>query len=303
MDFYSLTYFKTVADTGNLTKAAEALNISPSTLSHAIKKLESTLGVDLFIRSGRNIKISEYGRAYLPYVNKILLLNSQSVDTINKMKTDAGSYIRVADLTHVFASDIITGFILEHPEIKVHREYIQTDGAAFADLKNNYDFIIGSNNIIERPDLNQCEIRSSHSLCVFVHEKNRLSSRKSLTLSEIADEPMIAFAENTPGRKMINSIFSELGRSPNIIFEGNSPAAMKPALDNNLGVFIQPSQSAALNKQKFGENVVLIPLVGCTYYANTSLYWSIDRILSPSAKAFRTYCRQFAQANNLIEAN
>ena len=303
MDFFSLVYFKTVADTGNLTKAAEALNISPSTLSHSIKKLESALGVELFIRSGRNIMISEYGKAYLPYVNKILLLNNQSVDTINKMKSDAGSYIRVADLTHVFASDIISGFILEHPEIKVHREYIHPDGAAFADLKNNYDFIIGSNNVVERPDLNHCEVRSSHSLCVFIHAKNPLSVRKSLTLSEIADEPMIAFAENTPGRKMINSIFSEIGRSPNIIFEGNSPAAMKPALENNLGIFIQPSQSAALNRAKYGEDVVLIPIVGCTYYANTSLYWSRSRILSPSAKAFRSYCRAYAEANGLIEAN
>ena len=300
MRLFALTYFKTVADTGNLTKAAEALNISPSTLSQSIKKLESSLGVDLFIRSGRNIKLSEYGKAYLPYVNKILLLDAQSIDTINKMKTDAGSYIRVADLTHVFASDIITGFILEHPEIKVHREYVQPDGAAFADLKNNYDFIIGSNNVVERPDLKSCEIRSSHSLCAFVHESNPLSSRKSLTLSELADEPMIAFAENTPGRKMINSLFSSIG-TPNIIFEGNSPAAMKPALANNLGIFIQPSQSAALNKDKYGEHVCLIPIVGCSYNANTSLYWSVDRILSPSAKLFRTYCRQYAKKNNLIE--
>lgn len=226
-----------------------------------------------------------------------------SVDTINKMKTDAGSFIRVADLTDVFASDVITGFIIAHPEIKVHREYIRNDSAAFADLKNNYDFIIGSNNIIERPDLKQCEIRSSRSLCVFVNEKNKLSSKKSLTLSEIVDEPMIAFAENTPGRKMLVSIFSKIGRTPNIIFEGNSPDAMTPALENNLGLFIQPSRSAALNKQKFGENIVLIPIEGCKYYANTSLYWSVDRILSPSAKAFRTYCKQYAIDNNLIETN
>lgn len=71
LNYHHLYYFWTVARTGHLTKAANTLHISQSALSGQIRKLESSLGHDLFIREGRRLKLSEAGRMAFSYAEDI----------------------------------------------------------------------------------------------------------------------------------------------------------------------------------------------------------------------------------------
>ncbi|MDF2373118.1 MAG: LysR family transcriptional regulator [Rhizobiaceae bacterium] len=64
--------FVQIARTGSLTQAAVESHISKSTLSHALRRLEDTLGVELFIRSARGLALTDAGKAYLEYSQKIL---------------------------------------------------------------------------------------------------------------------------------------------------------------------------------------------------------------------------------------
>lgn len=62
METFELRYFLAVAETENIHRASEALNVSPGSLSKAVARLEDELGVSLFSREGRNIKLSHHGR-------------------------------------------------------------------------------------------------------------------------------------------------------------------------------------------------------------------------------------------------
>ena len=64
MDTVRLKYFSAVAETGSVRRAAEILHVSPPSLSKAIHHLEEDLGVKLFIRSGRNIRLTDVGRRF-----------------------------------------------------------------------------------------------------------------------------------------------------------------------------------------------------------------------------------------------
>jgi DNA-binding transcriptional LysR family regulator len=64
MDTVRLKYFSAVAETGSVRRAAEILHISPPSLSKAIHHLEEELGLKLFIRSGRNIRLTDAGRRF-----------------------------------------------------------------------------------------------------------------------------------------------------------------------------------------------------------------------------------------------
>ena len=67
MDTLKLKYFSAVAESGSVRRAAELLRVSPPSLSKAVAHLEAELGLKLFIRSGRNIFLSdaEIGRAHV----------------------------------------------------------------------------------------------------------------------------------------------------------------------------------------------------------------------------------------------
>ncbi len=71
LNYHHLYYFWTVARIGHLTRAAESLHISQSALSGQIRKLEESLGHDLFIREGRRLKLSEAGRVAFSYAEEI----------------------------------------------------------------------------------------------------------------------------------------------------------------------------------------------------------------------------------------
>lgn len=71
LNYHHLYYFWSVARTGHLTRAADALHISQSALSGQIRKLEESLGHDLFIREGRRLKLSEAGRLAFSYAEEI----------------------------------------------------------------------------------------------------------------------------------------------------------------------------------------------------------------------------------------
>jgi DNA-binding transcriptional LysR family regulator len=62
MEMFELRYFLGVAKYENIHRASESLNVSPGSLSKAITRLEDELAIKLFLREGRNIKLSDYGR-------------------------------------------------------------------------------------------------------------------------------------------------------------------------------------------------------------------------------------------------
>lgn len=64
MDFNSLQYFVLVAKYENMSRAAEILHITQPALSKSISLLEESLGVTLFERNGRSIKLNRYGQFF-----------------------------------------------------------------------------------------------------------------------------------------------------------------------------------------------------------------------------------------------
>ena len=72
MNIEYLKYFAELAKVQHYGKAAKALNISQPGLSHAIKTLEEEYGVPLFLREGRNVSLSQYGKELMQDVEEIL---------------------------------------------------------------------------------------------------------------------------------------------------------------------------------------------------------------------------------------
>ena len=64
--------FVEVAERGNLSRAAESLILHQPTLTARLQSLERDLGEELFVRTPRGMRLSEAGRAFLPFAQRIL---------------------------------------------------------------------------------------------------------------------------------------------------------------------------------------------------------------------------------------
>ncbi|MDJ1008965.1 MAG: LysR family transcriptional regulator [Paracoccaceae bacterium] len=84
LNYHHLRYFREVAHEGNLTRAAERLNLSQSALSTQIKQLESRLGQPLFERVGRRLELTEVGRIALDHADRIFETGAELVATLRQ---------------------------------------------------------------------------------------------------------------------------------------------------------------------------------------------------------------------------
>ena len=98
MNLRQLYYFRTIAELEHYTRAAEKLFVSQSNLSHAIQELEEELNVKLFVRKGRNIKLTKYGELFLPYVQKSIEDLEAGISTIKDyINPNSGTVSMVGD--------------------------------------------------------------------------------------------------------------------------------------------------------------------------------------------------------------
>lgn len=84
MNLNQLTYFVTLAQIENYTRAAKRLDITQPSLSHAISNLEKELQVPLFERHGRNVTMTKYGEMFLKYVQDSLHILNLGVERIQE---------------------------------------------------------------------------------------------------------------------------------------------------------------------------------------------------------------------------
>ncbi len=108
MNINQLQYFVEIVNCGNLSKAADNLYISPSSMSKQIKALETELGVDLFIREHSKIFVSPIGREFYEYATEALARHNDILVTIGDYNAEQSMQIRLGSIPIVSSCGIST---------------------------------------------------------------------------------------------------------------------------------------------------------------------------------------------------
>ncbi|MBJ7556628.1 transcriptional activator NhaR [Marinomonas spartinae] len=95
INFKHLHYFWVVAKQGGIAKASEKLHITPQTISGQIQLLEDQFDKALFVKVGRNLKLTDTGRMVLSYADEIFSLGSELEQSVRTASTDRTQLLRV----------------------------------------------------------------------------------------------------------------------------------------------------------------------------------------------------------------
>jgi len=188
MDITQLEYFKIIAETGSLTKAAEMLHISQPAMSAMLKKFEEELNVELFDRSPNRIRLNPTGEIALVHVNSILR-------SVAQMKADLLSAAQQNLTLSIAFCDpgvrwfCVPRFSLTHPEIQVKDELYAGSEAARLLSERVYDLIVTpeplQNNHIQSLSFLPDQVYLS------VPSDSKLLERESISLREIPAQPLL----------------------------------------------------------------------------------------------------------------
>jgi len=101
LNYHHLLYFWEVARQHSVSRAARELNVSQPTVSAQIKALERAMGDDLFIRTGRELVLSEIGQTVFEYANEIFTLGRELSNAVSTRKSNRPMQLRVGISEHI----------------------------------------------------------------------------------------------------------------------------------------------------------------------------------------------------------
>lgn len=119
MQIHQLEQFCAVARTEHMSKAASMLHVSQPTLSLNILRLEEELGVALFDRVGRNIRLNRYGRTFLFHIERVLDGLETAKQSVWRLDNQEDEQIHLADAILNNTYNIISEYLKEEPGVHI----------------------------------------------------------------------------------------------------------------------------------------------------------------------------------------
>ena len=107
MDLLQMRYVTAIAGLGSMTKAAETLHVSQSALSLSCKRLEEELGVKLFVRDGRYLKLTEAGSVFVKKAAAILDESDMLLDTMKRLRAYSRNAVCFGSEVIDFSNELI----------------------------------------------------------------------------------------------------------------------------------------------------------------------------------------------------
>ncbi len=197
MNILSLRYFIAVAECGSFTRASESLYTTQPNISKHIKQLESELQAPLFLRSGKNSRLTGLGEFILADVKQI-------VTTVDQLQNKAygynlGEYGQLAigytaDLNPHYIATIMSSFCSLHPNIKISFARRTLESELLDALYNDeLDAIITS--ALDSPDDEKicCRVISLNEMVLVVPKEHRFCHFNVVKMEDLIGESMILF--------------------------------------------------------------------------------------------------------------
>lgn len=117
MDLLQIEYFLAVARTENMTAAANSLHVAQSSVSRCISRLEESLGVPLFERSGRGIVLSDYGRAFYKRAETVMRELFDGEQQLKEMRDQHVGRVSIATSAARQVNQLMVQYLAEHPDV------------------------------------------------------------------------------------------------------------------------------------------------------------------------------------------
>ena len=243
MELWQLRTFCEIAELLNFTKAAEKLNLTQSAVSHQIKALEDELGVRLFIRGKRGVKLTESGRAAVESSRRILNEAELMRQQVAGREHALDGRVRVAAATQALVylfAPLFEDFMDRHESVElVFRTTANTEQTIDDVLEGLVDVGFASMAVYS-PTLEVSELFTDE-LVLVVGKKHRLAAKKQVAITELEQERWVLFERGASIRRATDHFFKQVQVKPEKALESNDTYFVKLMVEHGLGVSLMPA--------------------------------------------------------------
>jgi DNA-binding transcriptional LysR family regulator len=287
MELRHLRYFVAVAEEENVSRAALKLHVSQPALSRQVRDLEDELGFLLLERSAKSVRLTEAGRAFLIEARAVLQRAEDAVKVARAIATGGRGELHVGyapSLTARILPQTLRAFQAESPNVRVRLHDFSTEEmlAGLREGKLQIAFVVRLSRAMLRGL--RFEELARDSMRLAVAPKHPLAARRTVTLAEVAREPLITYSRKDypDAHENLAAMFSAIKSKPRIVEEHDSVSSLIAAVEAGNGVTIAPESltcTAGPRLKLIPFSPALPPLVVGAAWAKTGLTAAAERFL------------------------
>jgi len=295
VSFRQLRVFLEVAQTSSVTRAAEALHLTPPAVSMQIKEIEAQVGLQLFDRSGRTLTLSTAGEYFVVHAKRMLAALRDAENAMGRFKRlEQGTLtVGMVSTAKYFVPRLLALFRDEHPGIDVRLVVAANREALLARMDSGEIEL----SVMGRPPRElaaRSEPFAAHPL-VFVcppgHELLRIGHPP---VEALAPYPFIVREHGSGTRNAMEQFFDERRFEPRITMEMGSNETIKQAVMAGMGVSFLSLHTLGLELRT--GLLHLVEVEGTPVMRHWHVVHLQSRVLSPAAEAFRYFLIERGEA-------
>ena len=290
--------FLEVAKLKSFTRASERLNATQSSLSVLIRELEAELDTRLLDRTTRKVELTEPGREFLPFAERLLRVLGQGVEATQEIVARRRGRVSVAAsalAAAAFLPRAIARFQELYPGVSVVLEEFPPDQVATRVADSLCDCGVG---VFDTRDdgLTSTPVFQERQM-LLCPRKHPLAAKSEIRWSDLPEYPLITVTAESAARRRLDRQFALAGISIQPAFEVRNMITVLGLVDARIGIAIWPSWAIPLARSF---EVELRPLVRPKAVHIVSAAVPKGRVVSPAVEAFvdtlKTHARAVAVA-------
>lgn len=301
MDLLQMEYFVRVAESPTMLQAAESLNVSQSTLSMSIKKLETELGTKLFRREGHSLKLTEAGLLLHRGASRILFdvaVLKENVLTLGSVRSNT---VIVATDAVDYAIETIYTYSALHPHSSLEHIRVKHSSMRSLLLSRQADFCISLCPVVDENI--ESTLLLSEPMYLLAHIESRFAKMDQVRMRDLVGETLITLSEGHSLRDLFESYFSMLGLRPRAILEVGELEALSMSVRKRFGITFAPQ--CVQGKKDFlhdmGHAVCTKPMQESFCYRNLYLSKRKEHENTPEHQNYLDFLRKYTDMVILLQ--
>lgn len=284
MDIRDIKYFLAVAEEGNITAAAKRLHIAQPPLSRHMKELEERLGVHLFERGKRKVRLTEAGVFLRTRAEQIVDLLSATTTELKDFYTGDRGTLSIGAVTSVAGTllpQLINIFRERYPHVVFRLR--EGESRRITELLDSGIIDLGMVKLPFDADLyDSISLPDEPLVAVFRPESPHAirSAASSISLRELADKPLLIHRKFEP---LITKSYEQIGCTPAILCESDDVMPMLAWADAGIGMAVVPRSAFSLIHST---RLIAKEIVNPSLMTGSAVIWVRNRYLPATAHHF-----------------
>ncbi len=281
MDLANLNAFIAIAEAGSFSEAGARLHLTQPAVSKRIAGLEQQLNVRLFDRIGREVSLTEAGRALLPRAYQILNVLDDTRRALTNLNGEISGRLTLATSHHIGLHrlpPLLRAFTRAHPQVALDIQFLDSEVAYEEVLHGRAELAVITLAPETRPPVAATAIWDD-VLDFVAAPEHPLARNGTVSLSDVARHPAVFPGDNTFTHHIVRRLFEAEGLKPNIGMSTNYLETIKMMVSIGIAWSVLP-------RTMLDSQVAALPLPGVQLVRRLGYIVHTERTLSNAARAF-----------------